>query len=177
MGKPDNWVKKGFQQDVKRVCSPASCALNPEFSPPLTPHHPHPFKSQEEDEGAIRAAGGKGTAQPPVLIPREGPRARAVPGLLEQRPRGAGLLCQLCPRCHPRRPARHNMSHPPAAAPAARGGVGGQRCLCSGGAVGTKCPIPLPTVSLWPRARTRFPNIPLIPVDCPRKLPRTGCGR
>lgn len=45
MGKPDNWVKKGFQQHVKRVCSSASSAPNPEFSAQLTPYHPHPFQS------------------------------------------------------------------------------------------------------------------------------------
>lgn len=36
--------------------------------------------------------------------------------------------------------------------------------------MGTKCPIPLPTISLWPRARTQFPNIRLI-CRLPTKAP------
>lgn len=70
---PTTGFIKGFQQDVKRVCSSASSALNPEFSVQQTPHHPHPCKSYRGGLGGNPSCRAQRHCQPPALIPGRDP--------------------------------------------------------------------------------------------------------
>lgn len=173
MGKPDNWVKKGFQQDVKRVCNSACSALNPEYSSQLTPHHPHPFKAHGGRGGGNRSCRWERHCPAPCVHPAGGTPS---PGT----PEDAGAASSGVPGCgEPALPpvpptAPGQTQHESPTAPAARAGVGGQRCLPLRRSGGHEMPHPAAHgLSLAPSTNT-IPEYPTNLCWLPTKAPEDG---
>lgn len=111
----------------------------------------------------MRAAGGKGTAQPLRSSPGGTP-SPGSPGAAAAAFRGARLREAALPPCHPRRPAGHSLSQPALAGRVAAAAAPLRRSAAH--------EMPQPAA----RHPASAPNLPLIPAGCPRRLPRTGCG-